>query len=156
MFSLLFRHIFALLPVHEAPVRLRRWYLAAPSDESRARSNSSNSYLRSGWYTTLEALVYAAPNHKPMTTYLEQRFALQFQEHESSMRYGGGYYLAGHNQAANVHVTVVAAHWLGWQIPKLYRTESWYYVSVTCTETDADTSLFEGYQAIDASRYHIA
>ncbi len=72
------------------------------------------------------------------------------------MRYGGGYYFAGHNQATNVRVTVVAAHWLGWQIPKLYRTRSWYYVDITRPEVYADTSLIEGYHAIDASRYRIA
>jgi hypothetical protein len=155
MFSFLFRHIFALLPVHDTPIQLRRWYVAAPSHESRAQSETPGSHLPSGWYTTIEALAYVAPDQELLTLYLERTFQLRCQGHESSMRYGGGFYLAGRNHVAHVHVIVVAAGWLGWQIPKHYRKESWYYASVTCPDTHADASLLKAYQAVDASRYHI-
>ena len=155
MFSFLFRHIFALLPVQESPIHPRRFAVVPPLHESHAQNGASAALLSARWCNTLEALVYVAPDQEPLLPYLERTFQLRCQEHESSMRYGGGSYSAGRNPVTHVHVTVVATGWLGWQIPKHYRNAQWQYVSLTYLDTYADVALLGSYQAIDASRYHI-
>src|SRR5258706_12584923 len=109
MFSYIFRHMFALLPVPHDPVYPRRWYYDAPPQVTVSKNRPSG-WFTSGWFNTLEALVSVSANQEPLAAYLERALNLSCQEHESSMRYGGGYYLSCRNTQAQVQVTMVAAN----------------------------------------------
>jgi hypothetical protein len=155
MFSYIFRHIFALLPVPNEPVHPRRWYYDAPLPVTVSGNRPSGRFTSSGWFNTLEALVSVSANQEPLAAYLERALNVSFQEHESSMRYGGGYYLSCRNTQAQVQVTIVAAIWLGWQIPKKCRKAGWYYISITYPEEQNSSVVLAPYHAIDATPYHI-
>jgi hypothetical protein len=154
MFSYIFRHMFALLPVPHNPVYPRRWYYDAPR-QAKVSKNRPPRWFTSGWFNTLEALVSVSANQEPLAAYLERALNLSCQEHESSMRYGGGYYLSCRNTQAQVQVTMVAAIWLGWKIPKKCRQAGWYYVNITYPEEQNYSLILAPYHAIDAARYHI-
>ena len=126
MFSYIFRHIFALLPIPHDPVHPRRWYYDAPPQVTVSENRPFEWFTSSGLFNTLEALVSVSADQEPLAAYLEHALNLSCQQHESSMRYGGGYYLSCRNTQAQVQVTMVAASWLGWQIPKKYRKAGWY------------------------------
>lgn len=149
MLSFLFSHVFSLLPVRENVISTSQYFIESPNSSTRYQE------IGSGWFEILEALVKNPPREETVLHYLKQTLDLNCVERESSLLYGGGYYWTCENTNKRLRVTIVAAGWLGWQIPKKYRKTGWYYVKMIFPIGHKYESVLESCYAVDAKHYEI-